>query len=363
MQTDIRSIPLNSFAIIGMPGPLTNWLHVLVKSIYQELNQCDFQNVTLDDDLSTQEFLANSTSENRLIVSHFPRTALIERLHTEKIPILIAIQSPHSCVRHQSHANKLTFLDAARLITQSLSLISNIIRTGPYLFLHEGHLTTSTKEVTAWLSSCLSPDMGVNLASVAELVLQRLALNSLDDLHASVDRLQERIDQISETDPIKPEIEFIKEEYELVWKGINDLIMGDTDVEIKWPVQFFYDGNNFAGPAPLIMNMVGPARCLYYGPFLHLPEGEWLGEICLGLSDDARDTQLRVEVYTDRPQTSFIANANRGGVYSLPIEFEINDSRQPVQLRLFINRGEIEGRIGLAYATVKPKKLMSFPVG
>ena len=137
-------------------------------------------------------------------------------------------------------------------------------------------------------------------------------------------------------------------------KGLVDNVLGQKPEEIVWNREFFYDGTTRTSPPPVTVDMTGPARCLFYGPYLHLPAGRWEARIFLGFSPQTTDTSLKVDLYTDDVQANFYSRVKRGGIYAMPITFEVSDPRQPIQIRIFIERGEIDGQMGLGMVRLKP---------
>jgi hypothetical protein len=162
----------------------------------------------------------------------------------------------------------------------------------------------------------------------------------------------------SETLPERLELSTAaRKEIDMVCGPLVVLIQGEGDeVEIQWPPSFFLD-KSYARPAAMVQELVGPARCLYYGPYLHLPRGDYSGEIAFGLSSEIRDTLLRVQVVCGEDLDEFVSRARHGGLYTLPFEFSIADASKAIEVRLLMDRGEIEGRLGLAYVRITPRAL------
>lgn len=344
----------SKLAIIGVPGPLTAWLHVVSRAIYQQIHDQDFEEITVDDDESTEKFLARGGTGSILIVSHYPRRDLLKRLEENDIPTLVAVESAAACVMHQVAITGQNHLEATRPITQSLSLIAAAANHDDTAKIFDTHLEVSTYEFVAWLTRFLLLCREDQSHGLSNTIIASLGLDGLETLATSVARLQPPTSDPASKASLQHKGDQAPQIVRDVTEGMVKYIRGDQNIQVKWAVDFFYDGNNFTTPAPLIMDISGPARCLYYGPFLHLPEGLWEGEFFFGLSLGAIDTQLRIEVYTDKIENSYLAQARDAGIFVMPIALDITDARQPIQLRLFIDRGEIEGKIGLAYAILSP---------
>lgn len=92
------------------------------------------------------------------------------------------------------------------------------------------------------------------------------------------------------------------------------------------------------------IDLLGPARCLTFGPYLYLPEGRWRANFTfqtggnestntLGF-DIACDQEIKVDRYFDFHQS---------GKFAFTCEFETCDPFSPLEFRTFLRRGSIGG--------------------
>ena len=137
--------------------------------------------------------------------------------------------------------------------------------------------------------------------------------------------------------------------------------LGRQAGDVVWERSLFYDGTTMTSPAPGIIDMTGPARCLYYGPYLHLPVGVWEGHLYLGCSDQVTDTRLRVDVYSDAVDAVFLTRLTKGGIFRMPLSFAVTDSRNPLQVRIFIDRGEIDGLFAFKQVILRRRPAVPAP--
>lgn len=335
-------------ALLGTPGRLMTWMSLLLRALIQESTNDDFETVVLDSDQGTTDFLTGIPSRNLMIVSHFPRLGLVRFLANERIFTLVVLDDCVSVLTEAINVGGQRYQEAIRPLTESLSRLARSRQLPLRSVVTIGHGSVPVGDFADRLSALISgpipSDLHNRLARYnfnCRLQIGK-AIEAMLGPSLPADRLLDDRDKT-----------LIRE----VCDPLVDIVLGNDDVEIRWDVSFFYDGDKFSLPAPLSLDLVGPARCLYYGPYLHLPEGSYSGVLVLGLSSEIRDTLLRVEVFTNKLDAEFIARARTGGLYSLPIEFDVTDSYQAVQLRIFIDRGEIEGRLGFATTQLTPLKL------
>ncbi len=337
--------PRFRFALIGVPGPLMVWVSLLLRRLVIEEFGENFDGVVLDSDETTESFLSGEKSEHVFIISHFPRRELIDWLQREQIPVVVILDDAIKCVAWQMCGLGTGYLEAVRPVTQSLSLIQKA---------NELKLrgTVSAK------------NLDINILSFSDHLARIVFGRPLFDIAAllAAGGYDPRF-TIRQSIAANPEIsghtaDIPADQHQLlrdVCDPMMAMVNGETDVEIIWRVALFYDGSSLRQPAPIALDLVGPARCLYYGPYLHLPVGQYEGVLMVGLSEEIRSTILRAEIYMGRPIASFIANATSGGYYHLPLEIDIADSRDPIEIRIFIDQGEIEGRIAFALVRILPQ--------
>jgi hypothetical protein len=136
-------------------------------------------------------------------------------------------------------------------------------------------------------------------------------------------------------------------------RGLMALVLDQPPQNVIWNYSLFFDGRTMTSPAPRKIEMTGPARCLYYGPYISLPVGQWEGDVYLGLSDDISETSLRVDACTPDIEAVVLSRVKAGGVYRVPIRFSVRDARRHVEIRVFIDRGEIDGILVFKQVTLR----------
>lgn len=335
--------------VAATPGPLGIWVVLVLRQISSAVLGRPVEVVELDTDQATESFLANRPGGHVLVVTHFPRPELVSYAKHHKTSLVMALDEPSYSAAFHVKSGDLGPRDAVKPVTQSLSLLAALAPLEHSLVLSASDYHRPVPDVVASLALALGisrQEIGViakafrgweatSLArSIEKQVLHGSTFTGLDQLISPHDGAC--ITKAS--------------------GGLVDLVLGREPADIVWGREFFYDGATLTSPAPMMIDMTGPARCLYYGPYLHLPAGRWEARLFLGFSDQTIDTWLKVDVYTDDVQAIFFSRLKRGGIYAMPITFEVSDPRQPIQLRIFIERGEIDGRMGLAMVRLKPSQ-------
>jgi hypothetical protein len=114
---------------------------------------------------------------------------------------------------------------------------------------------------------------------------------------------------------------------------------------LEWPVYALlrpeFPDRLTVGP----IDLTGPARYIYYGPYFSLPAGTWSVDISIEVSDCFSDDQIEIDVTAVKVLAAVRAKLPRAGVYGCQIRFEIEHPSQPVEIRLALLKGAIEGVI------------------
>jgi hypothetical protein len=114
---------------------------------------------------------------------------------------------------------------------------------------------------------------------------------------------------------------------------------------IEWPPYSLlrpeYPDRLTLGPA----NLTGPARFLHYGPYLALPRGVWRAEMSVEVKDCLSDNIIGVDASSERVLALVTAKLPARGVFDFELEFEVQDPSKPVEIRVRLMTGAIEGEL------------------
>jgi hypothetical protein len=124
---------------------------------------------------------------------------------------------------------------------------------------------------------------------------------------------------------------------------------------ITWPRSCFFDGDRMGEPALPWVEVAGAARILYYGPYLHVPEGIWTVVATLCFSDDLESTTFSLELVAgSTPLARARVKPKRSGTFYAPFEVAIPQTDEPIELRISTDQGSIFGRMALIDVAFKP---------
>jgi len=347
---DERSVRQPILAVLAAPSPVGTFAIMLARALCQAIGRQTASEITLDSDEATAAFLTSPPHDAALIVSHYPRPDLVEWLSRLQAPTILAIDSPDISVSHALCQAGLSWDAHLRPLTQSMSLLigarglPRLARLSPQAF--NSFAVDVIEQMALQLRLPLTAEQVVH-------VLSTLNIGSRDEtLLAAIDRLalgRPRADMFPKLD------EFASATIHGSCDALVELLFTPVaSTPVCWPTGLFYDGERLEPYAPTRKPMRGPSRCLYYGPFTHLPVGLWQVSVGFALSRDFLPGGLSVEVYTDKLEGVYPVNPERSGRYRISFTTPIRDAQQPVQLRVFMDTGAIRGRIALFGAELTP---------
>ena len=247
---------------------------------------------------------------------------------------IIFIDDP-AVALHGLLAKKMHPRDAIRSLTAVLAPLSSVLSEAGTITI----LRTPDLSAAAAVRAIASH---IGLASVAATVA-----NDVNELP----------DNPTEVVPLSSEA------HELARQALMPLlsyVLGYASEAITWPLDCFIHGDRPGKTATEIIDLVGPKRLLFYGPYFHLPLGRWRVEIEVYFSD-AHSTFL-VDVYTHEKNRALAEGRLRpqyGGAYKASLPFAIERPEDQIELRLWLEQGALEGQSGLAARDILPESLVN----
>ena len=146
-------------------------------------------------------------------------------------------------------------------------------------------------------------------------------------------------DRLERRSPLENElIDFLAPSYDQIARGrpLN---------ELEWPdyalLRPEFPDRLTVGP----IDLTGPARYFFYGPYFALSAGLWSADISLEVQDCLSDNQIAIDVCAAEILAIIKMKLPARGVYGCQIEFEIVDPSKPVEIRMQLLTGAIEGLI------------------
>lgn len=298
-----------------------------------------------------REFPGRSKLNDRPVVllSDYPQPDLLATLYELKAPVVICIDDFATVALFNVVSRGFSGVDAARFASMALVNVEPTVVTPPPLSLFVGD---PKAETFAGLVRKLEAFYGLpGRDDLVEKVLQYLAFAkdseaTLSEYAASKIAAPDKTAKdgraaLEGRSPLDTElIDFLAPQYDAVTRG-------RSLERLEWPVYALlrpeFPDRMTIGP----IDLTGPARYFYYGPYFALPAGFWSADITLEVQDCYSDNQIAVDVHATKVLSMVQAKLPPQGVYGCRLEFEMEDPSKPVEIRMQLVTGAIEGLIQL----------------
>lgn len=330
--------------IFGPPSGFVQWCLWLIR-IMTDVVLDDVDYATAADTDQLRAFWATRSKHNVVFFADCPNRRLFEVFAQIDVPVLILWEDPADVTAFVMRERGLSVLWALRLTMQCSMTFADFVRLPDSLLLKRGEQTDIEgflREVAGHFRILLEPEHlteierriaashGLDLSVRVEDAYLATWPNALprgagyegvpSDLVSVADNLHRWIDAHLHGEPLDEMIV----ERELFIHG------GDPDGYLMGPVE-----------------MVGPARCIVFGPYLYLPVGDWVAELRFTVGDNLSKNLLEVDVFQSDVLVSESFRLPAEGHFSAAAHFDIQDPREALQLRLIIREGAIEGSLDL----------------
>jgi hypothetical protein len=100
---------------------------------------------------------------------------------------------------------------------------------------------------------------------------------------------------------------------------------------------------------PHLIELVGMARQLVHGPYLYLPCGRWVASFFIGVEDCRSPNSIRIDVLCNYSEELAMGRIDltRDGTFRLDLTFEVTEPTLPMEARVALDRGSIDGKFEL----------------
>jgi len=340
------------FSIVGAPSPKLYAVLNIVRALVRVTIGEPLVVVANSLEALRENFPDRPTRNNRPVVllSDYPQSDLLAALAALNAPTVISIDDLTNVALFSVVSRGFGGADAARFATMGLVNVEPTVVSPPPFSLFVGDPKVETLAgLIARLAAFYKAPMKEG-AEAEVLAFIGFAGQGGAGLGEYIDGKVTAIDKMAKDaraslesrSPLDSElIDFLAPQYDAIAHG--------RPLEsLEWPVYALLrpEFPDRLTIAPI--DLTGPARYIYFGPYFALPAGAWRVDISLEVRDCYSDNQIAVDVCAAAQLLAVVhAKLPAHGVYGCKIEFEIEDSSKPVEIRMQLLTGAIEGVIRL----------------
>ncbi len=347
-------------AVFGAPTPLTQALHKLGFSLVSVLLGTP-THAHVNDFQTMQEAWANAfTAEGRnlFMVSEAPKTALSDLFINAGVKSIVAIDPFDALVKHLKGSQSLDFVSAVRRASLYSSLIHDLACSPSSLLITHQWLNRDLlrmiEEIAEFLGLDCTPDDGRGILThllgkeASDVSLRDYVIREFPNSSGTLEADQSLTPWETRT------LKAISQGYDLLQQG--HIIR-----QVEWDNTFFVNHDLAHKSLGEPIDLIGPPRVLIYGPYMHLPNGEWEAEIDFKVTDCFSNNELMIDaaVFLDgkilsNPRINF--TAPKSGFFKVRLKFQSEPTVATLEIRFYLTNGAIEGIFELVKVLVKRVK-------
>jgi len=320
-------------AAFGMPGALSSWGFAALQAMARH-NFGDHAVVAVDtlDGLLTA--MAEHPAVPILLTSQYPQPGLAAFVQQHAIGSVVFLERPDEAVSYLAQVTGETELAIIRAVSASCACLASLPNMGTKALIRRSKVEgLAAGDVLRRISDAV----GLRPIAADDVPELTLAMYPAPGEHAS---------QPPDVDALPALAHSSKRLAEEVLAPFGECLLDGSVESFSWPHECFLRGDE---PGQLLqgaVDLTGAARCIIYGPYLHLPVGYWTARIVLGFDDCVYDQSFALELHGPGLLGRVRVNAPaRSGLFAAEIGFAVAEPHVPLEMRVLTELGAIEGSI------------------
>jgi len=117
--------------------------------------------------------------------------------------------------------------------------------------------------------------------------------------------------------------------------------------EIVWPWEVLRTIEPHSADTSNWINLVGPGRCITYGPYFGVPRGHWTASVVFSVKDNKSGNIFYVDVVCGEVIAMVEATLPENGSFLVTLDFQVDTNKAVLEIRTSIKHGAIEGEIAV----------------
>ena len=332
-------------ALIGTPSPLTYVATGVLRAIVQ-VNRGEHHMIGVNTiaDLRAAWPEKQGRKAAVILASDMPDPSLLQFLTQAKVPLLFCIEPIETIADYMTGSRGLETASALRIGARALSGLEDLSADPPPSALRLGPSPTSLERVLGGLLRfcCGETDPGAVADVLAYLGSESRAAEPFSDFLA-----HGRNAMFPAGEGPRKVDQRLLDAVATVSRGYSGVASGQRLDDLLWPAPVFVLADTPGLPVLSDLELEGPARFLAHGPYFHLPPGRWEAEIALEVSESYSQNRVGFDVFCDEVLAACAATLPDEGAYACDMAFRIIDPSKPIEIRIQLLSGAIEGRLKL----------------
>ncbi len=326
-----------SALVLGSPGILPSWGFSAIRNGLLR----SAPDITTVDANTRDELDAIYDGESRFAVfSQYPNPDLVETVCSLETPVLLLAESSYDSFAYLADTCPQPEMALVRILSASHACIASVRATHRIHVFHRDRIGSlgAAMVVSALCSLIDGPPATGERADIGPgLLPPEAALDTVEDALRQVAGYAPPL-AVAESQPCHSSPAGMI--------GIFNQWIRYRDAEkTVWPRESFLLGDRPDTFVTSDISLAGPARCLVYGPYLHLPAGSWLARLKIGFAEHMGGQSFIVEFASGSVLARRRIAPSRPGRFEGDIPLFINQPQTAIEIRVLMESGAIEGSI------------------
>ena len=333
----------------GMPGVMSSWgvaaVHALAREAFGE-----YTIISTDTIEDLKQHVQSRSGTHAVLVSQFPEAKLSELILRINVPFLLCLEDPLDAVSYLARATEQRGFGLVRAVSASLACLEPLANASAALVLRRNDVgqRSSIDLLLQKMDQHFSTDL--TFEQIASALLHVGMVSSGETPTVGVPKLEEAAAAViaGYLTPREEVPEISESLREIASKVLQPLEFGRTKASapiIFWPRETFLAGDRLGEGLDDSLDLTGGARCIIYGPYLHLPTGRWDAKFLFDVEEDCHGQIFTVEIHAAELLGKLRVCPEGTGSFEMAVPVEVIDPRAPIEIRVMMDSGAIEGRL------------------
>jgi len=330
-------------SIFGTPSPLTYWMLRALEVVVRVVDpRAGFIRAGGLDELSAAwQALDERSREHVVFFSDYPETGITELFVSAGVPIIFVADEPGDLVSFILESRSVSVEEAIRFSSQSLSALAALSESPAVWNIRKDACANRTEDQVRAIAEFfgLAPGEDQFDEIFRQLMTHDRGLSSVGD---EIGKCVGVSHWPTECRTLDEGPRYLTERILTPYQAV---LRGEPLDRVHWPAEFFFNSDNpgslLSGP----QDLTGKARFLIHGPYLHLPRGKWKARVEIEVAENLSGNQIRSDVVSGGTVrlAAITAQLPRQGVFAFEICFSVDEPLLPLEIRIQILEGAIEG--------------------
>ncbi len=336
--------------VVGTSTALTYWAFGVAAHAMEEAFG-DFHRVHCTSAAEMFEQWRHRSDRCVLFTTDYLDESVCELLLESGAPIVALTDTAQLAIRTAAKLRALSCFDAIRLSSLYISSLAEALaHKATKVFSAEARNMRLADFVPQFLSALQLSD-----PEMVARVLQRVTPPDAREETATVEEALQASQGDGDLDDVTANWSVAEHEtYKQIAADYQDILDGARVREIVWPAAILYSAApGFRTDKPL--DLLGPARLLVWGPYMHLTRGHWTASMEFEVAGNLSPNSVIADVLVGGEFAGLGEfDLPERGVYTWRLAFEVTDVAKPIEVRLTLNKAAIEGAFFLRQVRLRP---------